>query len=88
MKSEVAKRMLSEMSDETKEKARDMARDMIKKNEKTSSLDMQRMFEYMDKAGISYTVDNNPSPEKIKQIQESIARNEAYMKSVQDAFKK
>jgi hypothetical protein len=28
------------------------------------------------------------SPEKIKQIQENIAISEAYMKSVQDAFKK
>lgn len=88
MKSEVVKRMLSEISEETKQKARDMARDMIKKNEKTTSEDIQTMLEYMDKLGIEYTIDRNPSPEKIKQIQESIARSEAYMKSVQDAFKK
>jgi ribosomal protein L17 len=89
MKSKVAQRILSETSEETKQKARDMARDMIKKNEeKTTSEDIQTMLDYMDKLGIEYTIDRNPSPEKIKQIQESIARSEAYMKSVQDAFKK
>lgn len=88
MRSEVAKRILSETSEETKQKARDMARDMIKKNEKTTSEDIQTMLDYMDKLGVNYTIDRNPSPEKIKQIQESIARNEAYMKSVQGAIKK
>lgn len=77
MRSEVAKRMLSEMPEEIKQKASDMARDMIKKNEKTSSFDMQRMFDYLDKAGISYTVDNNPSSEKIEEIKAGIARQEA-----------
>lgn len=64
-----------------------MKSEIIKNNEKTISEDIQRMLEYMYKLGIEYTIDRNPSPEKIKQIQESIERNEAYIKSIQGAFK-
>lgn len=85
MRSETAKRIISETPDDVIQNVRDKANKMV---EKTTSEDIQRMLEYMDKLGIEYTIDRNPSPEKIKEIQESIARSEAYMKSVQDAFKK
>lgn len=60
---------------------------MRDKNAKTTEADMQRMFAYLDKLGIEYTVDNNPSPEKIEMIQKSIASREAYTKTMQDIFK-
>lgn len=84
MRSETAKRIISETPDDVIQNVRDKANKLV---EKTSSFDMQRLFEYMDKAGINYTVDNNPTPERIAEIKASIARNEAYVKSVQDAYK-
>lgn len=61
---------------------------MRDKNAKTTEADMQRMFAYLDKQGINYTVNRNPSPEEIERIKKSIASREAYTKSIQDAFKK
>jgi len=34
------------------------------------------LTDYLDKNGTSYTIDLNPSPEKIKRIEKSIKRNE------------
>lgn len=77
MKSKVVERMLSEISEETKQKVRDMANDMVKKNEeKTTDADMTRMFEYMDKMGVQYTVNRNPSVEEIARIKAAIKRNQ------------
>lgn len=77
MKSKVAQRILSETSEETKQKARDMANEIVKKNEeKTTDVDMTRMFEYMDKMGVEYTVNRNPSIEEIARIKAAIKRNQ------------
>jgi len=43
--------------------------------EKTSEADMQRLYDYMDKMGITYTVDRNPSPEEIARIKAQIEKN-------------
>ena len=36
--------------------------------EKTSEGDMQRLYDYMDKMRINYTINRNPSPEQIERI--------------------
>ncbi len=45
------------------------------KMEKTTEADMQRLYDYMDKMGVEYTVDRNPSPEKIAEIKAKIERS-------------
>ncbi len=47
-----------------------------KENEETTSADMQRLFDYMDKMDVEYTVNTNPSPEEIERIRGIIKRNE------------
>jgi len=42
---------------------------------KTTEADMQRLYDYMDKMGITYTVNRNPSPEEIKRIKKVIEKN-------------
>ena len=42
---------------------------------KTTNADMQRLYDYMDKMGITYTVNRNPSPEEIKRIKAQIEKN-------------
>lgn len=73
MRSETAKRIIAEMPDSIKQISKDYADSIV---EKTTETDMQRMYDYMDKLGVNYTVDNNPTPEKIEQIKASIARQE------------
>lgn len=36
--------------------------------------DIKVLTDYLDKNGVKYTINNNPSPEKIKQIEASIKR--------------
>lgn len=36
----------------------------------------QEFFNYLDKIGVKYTIDRNPSPEKIAEIRLKIERNE------------
>lgn len=43
---------------------------------KTSEADMQRLCDYMDKMGVSYTINRNPSPEEIERIKAQIEKNE------------
>lgn len=83
MRSETAKRIISETPDDVIQNVRDKANKMV---EKTSSFDMQRMFEYMDKSGIEYTIDNNPSEEKIATIKASIARQEVLAQTIRKNF--
>jgi hypothetical protein len=45
--------------------------------EKTSEADMQRLYDYMDKMSITYTVDRNPSPEEIARIKKVIEKNKS-----------
>jgi hypothetical protein len=42
---------------------------------KTTEADMQHLYEYLDKMGATYTVDRNPSPEKIARIKAQIEKN-------------
>ena len=50
--------------------------------EKTSEADMQRLYDYMDKMGVTYTVDRNPSPEKIAEIKAQIERSRRLLENV------
>ena len=47
---------------------------------KTTEADMQRLYDYMDRMGVSYTVDRNPSPEKIARIKAQIEKNKIILK--------
>ena len=49
--------------------------------ERTTNEDMQRFYDYLDKMGVEYTVDRNPSPEKIAEIKAKIAKNEEILKA-------
>ena len=40
------------------------------------SIDISEVLNYLDKVGIPYELDNNPSPEKIERIRKQIALNE------------
>ena len=53
-----------------------MKKKELNKMEKTSDADMQRLYDYMDKMGISYTINRNPSPEEIKRVKALIEKNE------------
>lgn len=37
---------------------------------------MQKVYDYMDKMGVEYIVDKNPTQEKIDKIKEQIKKNE------------
>jgi hypothetical protein len=43
--------------------------------EKTTNTDMQHLYDYLDKMGATYTVDRNPSPEKIARIKAQIEKS-------------
>ena len=47
---------------------------------KTTEADMQRLYDYMDKIGVKYTIDRNPSPEKIARIKAQIEKNKIILK--------
>lgn len=44
---------------------------------KTSNIDMEFLYSYLDKMGATYTVDRNPSPEKIARIKAQIEKNKS-----------
>ena len=46
---------------------------------KTTEADMQRLYDYLDKIGVTYTVDRNPSPEKIARIKAQIERSRSLL---------
>lgn len=52
----------------------------------TTEADMKRLYEYMDKMGVDYTVDNNPSPEKIERIKKMIERRDARFEALRKCF--
>lgn len=52
------------------------------KMEKTTNSDMQRFYDYLDKMGVKYTVDRNPSPEKIAEIKAKIERSRRLLENV------
>lgn len=47
---------------------------------------MTNLYEYMDKLGIKYTVDRNPSPEKIEKIKKSIEKRDEMIKQMKEDF--
>lgn len=47
---------------------------------KTTDADMQRLYDYMDKMGIEYSVNTNPSKEEIERIKKVIERNKIIFK--------
>jgi len=47
---------------------------------------MKEVIEYLERHGIPYTIDRNPSPEKIKRIKESIKRKEELEKLLKERF--
>lgn len=44
---------------------------------KTTNVDMQRLYNYMDNMGATYTLDRKPSPEKIARIKAQIEKNKS-----------
>lgn len=49
---------------------------------------LKRIIDYLDRAGINYTVDRNPSPEKIEKIKASIKKSEELVKNLVERYKK
>lgn len=47
---------------------------------------MKDLFEELEKLGIDYKVDYNPSPEKIAKIKESIAKRDEELKLMQKLY--
>lgn len=47
---------------------------------------MTDLLEELDKLGISYTIDRNPSPEKVERIKESIAKRDKELKFMQELY--
>jgi hypothetical protein len=50
--------------------------------------DIKELTDYLDKNGVNYTIDDNPSPEKIKRIEDSIKRKEEKEKLLVKEYKK
>lgn len=48
--------------------------------------DIKHFYEYMDKMGVDYTVDSNPSPEKIKEIKRMLKRREVRFEELRKCF--
>ena len=38
-------------------------------------INMKRVLEYLNSAGISYTIDTNPTPENVERIKKQIKKN-------------
>jgi len=48
---------------------------------------LKRITDYLDRMGINYTVDRNPSPEKVEKIKTSIKRKEELEKIFVERYK-
>jgi hypothetical protein len=57
------------------------------KMEKTIEDKLKTIADYCDRKGISYTIDRNPSPEKIERIKASIKRKEELQKFFVERYK-
>ena len=42
---------------------------------KTTNQDMEELYSYLAKNNISFSVNNNPSPEKIQRVEKAIKNN-------------
>ena len=47
---------------------------------------MTNLYEYMDILGIKYTVDRNPSPERIEEIKKSLAKRDERIKQMKEDY--
>jgi len=54
---------------------------------KIKKMNVDFVIEYLRKNGAEVTVDENPSPEKIKRIEESIKRKEKFEKESIESYK-
>ena len=52
----------------------------------TTDKDMAYMFSYLDKAGAKFTVDTNPSEEKVSRITAAIERKNQLLKRFADNY--
>lgn len=53
---------------------------------KTMKYDLKELTDYFDKNGVNFTVDLNPSPEKIKSIEEYLGRKTKLEKLMKKEF--
>lgn len=54
---------------------------------KTTEDDMKNLYDYMDKMGVTYTVDRNPSPEKIERLRKSIEKRDERIRQMQEDYR-
>ncbi len=54
---------------------------------KTTEDDMKNLYDYMDKMGITYIIDRNPSPEKIEKIKKSIEKRDERIRQMQEDYR-
>lgn len=47
---------------------------------------MTNILAELDRMGITYTIDRNPSPEKVAKIKESIAKRDRELKLMQELY--
>lgn len=60
---------------------------MKDKDKKTSDEDLDKLKEYLEKGGVTVTIDTNPSPEKIAEIRARIAKTEALFEKLREDYK-
>ena len=48
----------------------------------SNEIGVKRICEYMDKMGVSYSINDNPTPEEIERIKKQIKKTEAYRKRI------
>jgi len=53
----------------------------------TTAADMVQLCAYLDRAGANYTIDTNPSEEKVGKIKQAIARKNQLIKEAINSFK-
>lgn len=47
----------------------------------------KEFLDELDRMGISYSIDSNPSPEKIERIKKSIEKRDAELKRIQEDYR-
>jgi hypothetical protein len=47
----------------------------------------KEFLDELDRMGVSYSIDSNPSPEKIERIKESIEKRDAELKQIQEDYR-
>lgn len=60
---------------------------MKNKEQKTSNEDIENLIKYLERNGVTVTIDRNPSPEKIAEIKAKIARSKQLQEEALIRFK-